>query len=371
MKLSLAQLSSVVASYVASNKISVATFEETRANTVGLLDKIGKIFTIDTSYEDKLTMFEGEYLSFGKTIEEWQEDLILPSDYDASGDNALAPADGTYRPVYYSYTLGRKKVKITIRNNDIERAVHNIEQFNSIITMKTKRMYDSIAVWRYGVKREMLAKLIALCEATESTSSSVFSASGTYAVDKLLKSAVSSPKFGIVVKPYTSGDASNWADAVAKGFIIEQHLVETIAVPSSTETGEAFVKQLKKDVEVASDLSEGHSLSGNTLGATQSLVLLVKQGIMPEIEVDVLAGAFHTDKVSVPAEVKVIKDFGSNATGVFAMLVDSRALRLHNTYRAVREQQNGEGDFLNMVYHSEDTAFISRNTFVKVYKAAQ
>ena len=78
MKLSIKQLTEVLTAYVQENKISVATFTETRDNSVGLLDKIGKIFTITHNFVDKLEMFDGEFLSYGKTVEEWANDLILP-----------------------------------------------------------------------------------------------------------------------------------------------------------------------------------------------------------------------------------------------------------------------------------------------------
>ena len=372
MKLSIAQLNALIASYVSQSKISVDSFEVTRDNTVGLLDKIGKIVTLDTSYIDKLTMFEGEFLSYGKTVEEYQEDLKLPEAFSASGDGALSPHDGTYRPVFYSYTLGRKVIPMTIRNNDIERAVHFVEQFISIIQMKSKRLYDSVAMWRYGVKREMLAKLIGYCQTHASSSSyagETFANNKDYAVGALVRSASTGTiAYGIVVKAITSGDYSNWAGAVAGGSVIVYDLIKEIAVPSDTSSSEAFIEQVKKDVEVASDLSEGHSLNGNTLGATDGLALIVKQGVMPVVEVEAIAGAFHEQKLALPAEVIVVKDFGSDASGAFAILMDKRGARLHNTYRAVREQQNGSGDFLNVFYHTEDTAFISRNTFVRVYK---
>ena len=136
MKLSIKQLTSILSTYVTENKISNASFSETRDNTVGLLDTIGKIFTIVTNYVDKLEMFDGEDLSFGKTVEEWASDLILPEDYDPTGANALSPHFSTYRPVYFSYTLGRKKIPQTIKNNDIERAVHNEGEFVKIIESK-------------------------------------------------------------------------------------------------------------------------------------------------------------------------------------------------------------------------------------------
>lgn len=368
MKLSFPQLKAIVSAYITENKISVDSFEVTRDNTALLLDKIGKILTLDTSFIDKLAVFEGEELSYGKTIEEWQEDLILPESYSASGDGAMSPHDPTYRPAFYSYSLGKKVIPTTIRNNDIERAVHFAEQFAELISMKSKRLYDSVAVWRYECKREMLAVLIGMC-ADVKTDATSYATNKNYAVGDYVKSG-DPAQYGIVVKPITSGasDTNSWANAKANGFVILLDLEQEIAIPSNTATGEAFIKAVKKDVEISQDISEGHSLNGNTLGASEGLVLLVKQGVMPTIDVDVIAGAFHEQKVAVPAEVLVIKDFGSDSTGVYAMLVDKRGIRMHNTYRAVRENFNGAGDFLNLFFHTEDTAFISRNTFVKVYR---
>ena len=368
MKLSFAQLGAVLSAYVVENKISVASFVETRDNLVGLLDTIGKNFTFDTSYVDKLAEFDGEELSYGKTIEEWQQDLMLPEDYSPAGADALAPHNPTYRPVDFSYTLGRKMIPTSLKNNDIERAVHNEGEFISIASMRTKRLYDSVAVWRYGVKREILAKLIALCDKVK-TDATAYAAATSFAVGAYIKGG-SPVVYGVVVKAITGGasDTNTWAKCLSGGYVILLDLVSEIAAPTDTASGEAFIKQVKSDVEIASDISEGHSLNGNTLGATEGLVLLVKQGVIPSVEVDVLAGAFHEDKVAMPAEVKVIKDFGSDNTDVFAILMDKRGMRLHNTYRAVRENLNGAGDFLNIFYHSEDTAHISRNTFVKIYR---
>lgn len=372
MKLSLAELKTAVASYVSSSKVSVDSYTITRDNIVGLVDKIAKIFTLDTNYADKLDIFNGEDFSFAKDIEEWQQDLIMVADYDSTGAGALSPSYPTYRPPFYSKTLGRKVFKTSIPNNNVERAVHFVEQFNEIVAMQSKRLFDSEATWRYEQKREILALMIAEAESVYATTKT-FTANTKYDVGEYLRSASSGQniQYGIVVKPIAVATAlSSWANAVAGGYIVVADLVSKLAQPTDTSSSEAFIKQLRKDVEIASDISEGHSLSGNTLGASGTLVLLVKQGVMPELEVDAMAGAFHLDKIGIPAEVRVIRDFGSNATGVYAMLVDSRSVRLHNSYRAVRENMNGDGDFLNLFLHTENTAHYSRNTFLKVYKPA-
>ena len=374
-KLSIAQLNSVVANYVASNKIAVESFSETRANSVALLDTLGKIYTLWQNYGDKLALFDGEDLSFGKTIEEWAQDLILPEDFDASGSTALAPHESTYRPVSFSYTLGKKTIPQTIRNNDIERAVHNIAQFEEIIAGKTKALYDSETMFRYALKRQALGVLIERCaDAMDSTNADVTLAtegttiSGAVAVNELVYVTATTTMY-VCVKPIASGSGLTGTTAIAGGYLIALDLVTDIAQPVSDVTGEAFIEQVLKDVEIASDFSEGHSLNGNTLGGNPEagLVLVMKQGIMPSLKVQTLAGAFHREELAIPAEIVVIPNFGDADDDYYAVLVDRRIMRLHNTYRAVRENMNGQGDFLNMFYHTENTVHVSRNCFVKVY----
>ena len=372
MKLSLKELETAVASYVVANKVSLDSYTITRDNIVGLVDKIAKIYTLDTDYADKLTIFDGEDFTYAKDVEEWNQDLLMPSDFDDDGSDALSPAYPTYRPPFYSKTLGRKTFKTSIPNNNVERAVHFVEQFNEIVSMQSKRLFDSEAIWRYAQKREILACIISEIDEVYGTTKT-FTANTKYDVGEYLRSASSGTgiKYGVVVKPIAVATAlANWAAAVAGGYVIVEDLVSELAQPTDTSSAEAFIKQLKADVEILSDVSEGHSLSGNTLGASGNLVLLVKQGVMPTLDVDAMAGAFHLEKIGLPAEVKVIKDFGSDNTGVFAMLIDSRGVRLHNTYRAVRENMNGSGDFLNLFLHTENTACYSRNIGVKIYRPA-
>ena len=378
-KLSIAQLKSVVASYVASNKISVDSFSETRDNSVGLLDTLGKIYTLWQNYGDKLDIFDGENLSFGKTIEEWAQDLILPEDFDPSGSTTLAPHESTYRPVSFSFTLGKKTIPQTIRNNDIERAVHNIAQFEDIISGKTKAMYDSETMFRYAIKRQALGVLVERCadamdpsEADVTLATEGASISGAHAVNEIFAVTATGKNY-ILVKPIASGAGLTGTTAIAGGYLVELKLVTEIAQPVSDVTGEAFIEQVLADAEVASDFSEGHSLNGNTLGGNPEagLVLVMKQGIMPKLKVQTLAGAFNKEELAMPAEIRVIPDFGDADADFYAVLVDRRIMRLHNTYRAVRENLNGQGDFLNMFYHTENTAHVSRNCFVKVYKKPQ
>lgn len=374
-KLSIALLKSFVKSYVDDQKISVDSFVETRDNSVGLLDTLGKIYTNWQNYADKLAILDGEDLSFGKSVEEWAQDLIMPVDFDASGATALAPHDSTYRPVSFSYTLGKKTIPQTIRNNDIERAVHNITQFSNVIAGKTKAMYDSETMFRYAIKRQALGVLAERCLyqmdpanadvtlATEGTS-----ISGTHSVNEVF-AVTATGKTYILVKPIASGAGLTGTTAIAGGYLIENQLSVEVDEVTDATSGEDFIEQVLKDVEVAEDYSEGRSLNGNTLGGNPEagLVLVMKQGINPALKVKTLAGAFHRDEMAIPAEVVAIPDFGDADEDVMAMLIDARICKCHNTYRAVRENQNGQGDFLNYFYHSENSCHISRNCYVRVY----
>ena len=377
-KLAIKLLAAYVATYVAANKIGVDSFSETRDNSVGLLDTLGKIYTNWQNYSDKLALFDGEDLSFGKTIEEWAQDLIMPRAFDPSGANALSPQDSTYRPVSFSFTLGKQTIPQTIRNNDIERAVHNIGQFNDIITGKTKAMYDSETAFRYNIKRQALGVLAERCvDAVTSSNADVTiataatSISSNMAVNELLY-ITGNTKMYVVVKAIKSTDGLTGTTAISGGYVVELKLVKEIAKPVDDSTGEDFIEQVLNDAEEASDISEGNSLNGNTLGGNPEagLVLVLKQGVMAPLKVRTLAGAFHENQLAMPAEVVVIPDFGNASSKIYGMLVDRRIMRLHNTYRAVRENVNGDGDFLNMFYHTENTAHISRNCYVKVYKTA-
>lgn len=359
----------MVASIITATKMSNSSFEETHNNVAGLLDKIGKIYSIDTNFKaDKLARFDGEYLTFGRTIEEWQADLILPQDYDSTGANCLAPDPSTFRPVFYSYTIGRKKLKQTIRNNDLERAVHNVGEFASLTAQLIGRLDDSAVQYKYALKREMIGKYAGIA-IEEQTASTVYATKTAYSVNTCLKESSTSDVRGIVFKKIESGNALTWANAVAGGYIVPLDLVTKLAVPTTDEEGQEFIKAVKKDVEIAGDYSQGHSLNGNALGATAGLVLVVKQGILPVIDVETMAGAFHLDKLAIPAEIVTIPDFGSDSKGVFAVLLDGRGMALHTTYDAVRENPNGDGDFINYVRHFEHTATCSRNTFIRVYQA--
>lgn len=371
-QLTIPQLKAAIAAYVKANNIA-QEFTPTY-NMVGLLDTIGKIYTNDQLFSDKLTEFDGEFLSFGKTVEEWQIDLILPTaEEDVQEVDALTSAYPTYRPATFSYDLGDQVFKTTYKYNELNKGVHNEGQLTELIYGIQRSLSNSVISWRYGVKRQIAGVYAKMCiDAMNPANAQTWAAGTARAVGVMVKNTSSNPtKIGIVVKPYAASANLAYDAAETAGYIVTLHLISTLAKPIDTATGEAFVKQVKADVEMATDISEGYSLNGNTLGANLGLTLLVKQGLMPTLEVDVEAGAFHNDKVAIPAKVITVPDFGNAVDdSVYAILVDNRGFRLFPTWEYSGDQKNDAKGFMNYFRHIDATAHISRNTFIKVYKNA-
>ena len=367
-KLSLEELKALVQSYVGSNKQAYSSFTATRDNIVGLLDKIGKIVQLDTSFYDKLPEMDGDELSYGKTIEEWFQDLIEPVDYnqDADGSRVMRFYSPTYRPVCYNFSLGKKVIPTSIPNNNIERAVHNEAQLVEVISTMTKRLSDSKSAFKYQLKRELIGKLCDLADGAYSGATAYVNATTDITEGTFYKQG-SPAKYGVCVKAKTHAVGDTWAGLIAGGYIILIDFVKEVPVPEDTTTGENFIKAVKECVEIAQDVSEGRSLNGNTIGAEQGLAMYVKQGVMPSLEVDTMAGAFHLEKLSTGLDAKVIRDFGSTTSKAYAVIMDVRAIKLHTDYEAVRSNENGFGNFQNLFSHFEFTGFISRNAFFTIF----
>ena len=322
-KMTISDLKSFAAGYVDASKQAGAWVGSTN-NLYGLVDKIGKIVSLKGEFSDKLPELEGDELPFGKTIEETMIDLVLPTTYGTDGvateANAttegakdVAPAYPSIETAAYSYTLGRIKTKITRPYDYIEAGCQNATQVGELTGDIMWALESSMSLTRYNLKKYLLGNAI--------------------------------------TKAVTAG------------------LVENIAVPVDTATSEAFIKQVKEDVENASFAGENTSLSKALIGACPRLVLYVKKGVMPVVEVDALAGAFHAENLAIPAEIKVVDDFGGADAKVWGFLVDPRGIKLHNSYKAIRSKENADGDFVNFVEHEENTGFISKHVFMKVYKA--
>ena len=311
-KMTIEGLETFVKTYVDKTK-QAGAWVSTTDNLLKLQDKIGKQVTLDGSFQDKLPELSGDELPLGKTIEEWMIDLTLPSDFDATGKDNDKPAYPTVEDVAYSYTLGRKKIKTSVPYDNVERAALTAEGAATMTGKIMERIQNSQSLYEYNLKKQLLANM----------------------VDK------------------AAGNAT------------------VVALPNTTENAEKAIIAIKSAVEDASFAHEGDSLTpGALIGASPELVLYVKKGFMPQVEVNAFAGAFNKADLAIPATIKVVDDIPCTDTKVWGVLIDPRGVKLHTGYKAMRSHENADGDFVNYTLHSEFLGFVSKFTFVRVFKTA-
>ena len=313
-------LNTALKTWVDATKQANSTYTASTKNIFGLVDKIGKIVNLPSQFVDRLPELEGEELPLGATIEEYVTQLFMNQTNVVNDKGQLANGDfGTRYDIpevkkFYSYMLEPYRYAVSEDYNNLEVASLTAEGCAHATGKIVKDLNDSYTSWRYGAKRQIIANAIAKCEAL-----------GT------------------------------------------SDMVTSIAVPTDTETGEAFILKIKELVEIAKDEHQGYNLSQTYQGAAPKLTLYVKQGIIPNLQVNTLAGAFNKDELGIEVVVKPLVNFGDN-TDAFAFLCDTRGLKLHNHYRAIRVDEIGSDDFVTFTKHSKDTAFISAATFMHVLK---
>ena len=109
---------------------------------------------------------------------------------------------------------------------------------------------------------------------------------------------------------------------------------------------------------------------------TQSpdLVLYLKgSSILPSLEVDTWAGAFHKEMAGLGVTVKNLEDFGTIAgdnEDAYAVLLDPRGVKVYPHQINAAQSENGQGEFVNHYLHSTFTAHVSKNTNIHIFRPA-
>ena len=316
MALTIETLKTAAAKYVDATKQLQSNFVPTVDDFTKTVCKIGEMKTLYLPHVDKLPELSGDNLPFGETIEEFMVNDFLPSDFvyqdGAPKKNAKR---ATFAEAVYSYPMKEQLWELGVPRDQFRRVSLGERSFGDLIASTLSTLDSSANAWNYAAKRQLL------------------------------------------------GNAALEAAKIA-GCKTE------IAKPTDTATGEAFIKAVKACVEVASDMNNGN-LAQHTAAAAPSLTLYIMQGVMPSIEVDTMAGAFNEAKLAIPATVKTVLDFGTASdSGVYAILVDSRAIKLHDDILTVTSDYEGRMDQDNFYRHQKQTGFISKYGYIHVFKNA-
>ena len=316
MALTIQTLKNAAAAYVDATKQLQSKFVPTVDDFTKTVCKIGEMTTLYLPHVDKLPELSGDNLPFGETIEEFMVNDFLPSDFSyQDGAPKKNATRATFAEAVYSYPMKEQLWELGVPRNQFRRVSLGERSFGDLIASTLSTLDSSANAWNYAAKRQLL------------------------------------------------GNAALEAAKIP-------NLTTAIAKPVDTATGEAFIKAVKECVEVASDMNAGN-LAQHTAAAAPSLTLYIMQGVMPSIEVDTMAGAFNEAKLAIPATVKTVLDFGTASdSGVYAILVDNRAIKLHDDILTVTSDYEGRMDQDNFYRHQKKTGFISKYGYIHVFKAA-
>ena len=316
MALTIETLKAAAGAYVDATKQLQTKFVPTVDDFTKTVCKIGEMKTLYLPHVDKLPELSGDNLPFGETIEEFMVNDFLPSDFSyQDGAPKKNATRATFAEAVYSYPMKEQLWELGVPRNQFRRVSLGERSFGDLIASTLSTLDSSANAWNYAAKRQLL------------------------------------------------GNAALEAAKIAS-------LKTEIAKPTDTASGEAFIKAVKACVEVASDMNNGN-LAQHTAAAAPSLTLYIMQGVMPSIEVDTMAGAFNEAKLAIPATVKTVLDFGTASdSGVYAILVDNRAIKLHDDILTVTSDYEGRMDQDNFYRHQKQTGFISKYGYIHVFKAA-
>ena len=316
MALTIQTLKNAAAAYVDATKQLQSNFVPTVDDFTKTVCKIGEMTTLYLPHVDKLPELSGDNLPFGETIEEFMVNDFLPSDFSyQDGAPKKNATRATFAEAVYSYPMKEQLWELGVPRNQFRRVSLGERSFGDLIASTLSTLDSSANAWNYAAKRQLL------------------------------------------------GNAALEAAKIPA-------LVDTITKPDNTQDGETFIKKVKQCVEVASDMNAGN-LAQHTAAAAPSLTLYIMQGVMPSLEVDTMAGAFNEAKLAIPATVKTVLDFGTASdSGIYAILVDSRAIKLHDDILTVTSDYEGRMDQDNFYRHQKQTGFISKYGYIHVFKNA-
>lgn len=319
-KLTISALAALVAAQVDADKIGVDLPNTPDINTfTKMVEKIGKQLMLDSDFSDRFPELDGEELPFGTTIEEYFVNMVLPVAFDPDGTSALAPKRLSLEDAAYSFALDRKTIPATIDDAKYESSMLGLSQFSSLVAQITKQFHDSKLVYKQKLKQQLIGRFIEKIPAN--------SASTTMITD--------------------------------------------LAIPTDTASGEAFVKQVKKQVTELSLFDTETNNLGGVVARSPELVLYIKSSaILPVLDVDVLAGAFNSNKVEIPVTVKQVENFGELDANenTWAILMDPRGVRLHGHRDDYTSEYNAVGQFTTLYNHYTPIGFISKFTNVHIWR---
>lgn len=312
-------LETAAKTYVDASKQLNTTFTATVDDFTKAIEKIGQITTLYLPQIDKLPELDGNNLPYGQIIEEVMVNDFLPTDYSyVDGDNVKSSPRPTFDEAVYSYPLADKLFEVGIPYSQFQKVSLDAGSYANFVSSSIATLDSSVNAWNYAAKRQLLGNVCTQAYNTWHGSDSNCCSTGY-------------------------GAPKDWDE----------------------EASEKFIRAVLNQIEEASDMNESN-LAGHTVAAAPSLTLYVNKKVMPSVKVKALAGAIHKEELAIPAKIKTVLDFGSGNDNVVALLIDDRAVKLHDD---INEVESIAANFVvSTKRHLKQTGYISKYGFVHLFK---
>ena len=97
--------------------------------------------------------------------------------------------------------------------------------------------------------------------------------------------------------------------------------------------------------------------------------LVINLAVVPTLDVKTYAGAFHEDRLTSGVEIEEVDSFGKEADekGVWAMLVDSRGVKLRNQFMETIAVETAD-HMTQYDKESRDIPFYAASTYLHIWK---
>ena len=268
-----------------------------------LINKIGKTIIIQKMFKNPLARFKAGQVSPHDIEEIFIEMAKAEGSYDPTGPNPLGRREGPEVKVAYHRQNRQDYYAISIGDIDFLRVFRNESTLDVFIKGRINAVYAADEYDEYLAMKNVIATF---------------------------------PNLAKNAPGYFDYEVKDMNDAASK-----------------EEFAKSFVKTLRKAVKDVKFPSTQYNAAGVTTSSKPSdLVLLVHKDVTTEVDVELLAKAFHqsdTDMKVVPTIIDM-DDFGT-LEDTYAILVDGDWFRIFDTQVTMRKQENAQGLFTNYFFH--------------------
>ena len=268
-----------------------------------LLNKIGKTIIIQKMFKNPLARFKSGQVSPHDIEEIFIEMAKAEGSYDPTGPNPLGRRPDPEVKVVYHRQNRQDYYAISMGDIDFLRVFRNETTLEVFIKGKINSIYAADEYDEFLAMKNVLATF-----------------------------------------PKIDGTGCGYFDYEVK---------DMASSTTKEQFAKDFVKTLRKAVNDVKFPSTKYNAAGVfTSSKPSELVLLVHKDITTEVDVELLAKAFHqsnTDMKVVPTIIE-LDDFGS-LTDTYALLVDGDWFRIFDTLVTMRKQENAQGLFTNYFLH--------------------